>query len=60
MDGIVLVDYKTDRIDSKEEFITRYKMQLDYYKKALETLTDKKVSKVYIYSFNLNETIEVI
>lgn len=56
---IILVDYKTDHIDSEEEFINRYKTQLDYYKKALENLTQKKVKKVIIYSFNLNKEIEL-
>ena len=34
-------------------------LALDYYKKALETLTGKKVVKVVIYSFNMNEEIEI-
>ena len=58
-DGLVLVDYKTDNLNSKEEFLNRYKIQLDYYKKALEELTNKKVKKVIIYSFKLNEEIVV-
>ena len=58
-EGLVLVDYKTDKLDSKEEFVKRYRTQLDYYKKALETLTNKKVTKVVIYSFNMNEEIKV-
>ena len=59
-DGLVLVDYKTDRIDSKDEFVKRYRTQLDYYKRALETLTGKRVVKIIIYSFNLNEEVEII
>ena len=58
-DGLVLVDYKTDNLDTKEAFITRYKTQLDYYRRALETLTGKKVIKVIIYSFKLNEEIMI-
>lgn len=59
-EGLVLIDYKTDKLNSKEEFIKRYRTQLDYYKRALETLTNKRVVKVVIYSFNLNEEIEVL
>ncbi|MBQ9314464.1 MAG: helicase-exonuclease AddAB subunit AddA [Clostridia bacterium] len=55
--GIVLVDYKTDHLNSEEEFINRYRVQLDYYKRALETLTKKKVEKVVIYAFYLNKEI---
>lgn len=58
-DGLVLVDYKTDHLDSKDEFIKKYKPQLDYYKKALESLTGKNVVKVLIYSFHLDNAIEI-
>ncbi len=58
-EGLVLVDYKTDRLDSRDEFIKRYKSQLDYYKKALESLTEKNVTKVEIYSFYLDNVIEI-
>lgn len=56
-DGIVLIDYKTDYLNSEEDFINRYKVQLDYYKKALETLTGKNVVKTVIYSFHLGKEI---
>lgn len=58
-DGLILVDYKTDHIDTSNEFIKKYKSQLDYYKKALESLTGKKVIKAIIYSFHLDREIEV-
>ena len=56
-DRLVLVDYKTDNIDTKEELIERYKIQLDIYKDALERALNKKVDKVYIYSTKFNEKI---
>ena len=40
--------------NKKDEFIKKYKSQLDYYKKALESLTGKNVVKVLIYSFHLD------
>ncbi len=49
-DKLVLLDYKTDRIENLEELIPKYKTQLDLYKKALEDALDKKVDEVYIYS----------
>lgn len=58
-DGIVIVDYKSDKLSSEEEFKLRYAKQLEYYKKALEKLTTKKVTKTYIYSFELAREIEV-
>ncbi len=56
---IVLLDYKTDKVEKAEELVARYKAQLDYYQEALEQITGKKVVKRYIYSFKLNEEIEV-
>ncbi len=53
-DGLVLLDYKTDYIhsDAKEELTKKYKGQLKYYKKALESLKQKKVKEVWFYSFS--------
>ena len=56
-DQWVLVDYKTDRVKSGDELIRRYKIQMDLYKEALETLTNMPVKASYIYSFRLHEAI---
>ena len=56
-DGLVVLDYKTDRINRAEELTERYHAQLDYYGRALEQLTGKKVKEKVIYSFTLGETI---
>lgn len=58
-DGIVLVDYKTDRVKKGQEdvLIQRYKTQLLCYKKAIEQLTNQRVKEIYIYSFSLNKEI---
>ena len=56
-DELILVDYKTDYIQEKEELTEKYSKQLDLYKRALEEALNKKVSKVYIYSTCLNEEI---
>ena len=61
-DGLVLVDYKTDRAWGKlsEEYLIKlYKDQIWYYKKVLEQLTGKKVKETYIYSFTLEKEIKV-
>jgi len=54
-----LIDFKTDNLLIESEYITRYKLQLDIYKEAIEKLTSIKVSKVYIYSFKLGKEIEI-
>ena len=56
---VVLVDFKTDRLTQEQDFIDRYKIQLDIYKEAINTLTNKKVDNTYIYSFNMNKMIEL-
>lgn len=56
---IYLMDYKTDRVNKKEDLIQRYQTQLDYYKEALEKLTGKKVAGVYIYSYHFLESIAI-
>ncbi len=60
-DEIVLVDYKTDYVtdENKQILVTKYKEQLELYKKALEEATKEKVVKMYIYSLCLNVPIEI-
>lgn len=52
-DGLVVADYKTDRVDTQEELASRYCVQLDYYAKALGQLTGKRVKEKILYSFSL-------
>ena len=56
-DELVLVDYKTDYVQSEQELIDKYKEQLELYKTALEKALGKKVSKTLIYSLYLNKEI---
>ena len=56
-DGLVVLDYKTDRVWEAKELEDKYHAQLDYYAKALEQLTQKKVKEKIIYSFTLGEEI---
>lgn len=55
--NIVLVDFKTDRIQEESDFIKKYQIQLAIYQEALEKLTGLLVENVYIYSFYLNKEI---
>jgi len=60
-DGIVLVDYKTDRIYPGEEEILkdRYRAQLDCYKQAIEKTHKKPVKEMILYSFALDKEIRL-
>lgn len=58
-DGLVLLDYKTDKVFRAQDLVERYHAQLDYYAQALERLTGKTVKEKIIYSFALEQEIEV-
>lgn len=59
-DELVLVDYKTDFVETEIELINRYQKQLNLYKKALEEALQRKVNHVYIYSTFLGKELEVL
>lgn len=58
-DEIVLLDYKTDVIESEEALVKRYQIQLDYYAEVLEKLLSKPVKDIVIYSFCLEKEIKL-
>ena len=58
-DGIVVVDYKTDRLEHENSFKEKYHRQLELYGQALSKATGFKVAALYIYSFRLGKTIEI-
>ena len=59
-DGIILVDYKTDRVKSEEELRERYRKQIMLYSDALEAILGKKVKRRVLYSFYLGEEVEIL
>lgn len=58
-DELVVLDYKTDKVYRAEELQEKYHAQLDYYAKALERLTGKRVKEKLIYSFALQKEIRL-
>lgn len=61
-DGIVVLDYKTDRVCTAQELVMRYKTQLDLYAEALSRVFSKegqqrKMKETLIYSFCLQEVV---
>ena len=60
-DGIVLMDYKTDRVKKTEELVERYRIQLNLYANALSKIfgNGQPCTTSYIYSFALSEVIPV-
>ncbi|MBQ2283522.1 MAG: helicase-exonuclease AddAB subunit AddA [Agathobacter sp.] len=63
-DEIIVLDYKSDKVESGEELILRYQTQLEIYANALEKIFStedqtKTAKERLIYSFKLKEVITV-
>ena len=57
---LVVVDYKTDRLESEELFREKYSSQVLIYKKALTMSTGYEVEETLLYSFHLGKEIKVV
>ena len=59
-DGIVLLDYKTDRVERPDQLTARYERQLLLYREALErNFGAQRVKEILIYSFRLKQFVPV-
>ncbi|MCD7981156.1 MAG: helicase-exonuclease AddAB subunit AddA [Clostridiales bacterium] len=59
-DGIVLLDYKTDRVQTPQELVLRYREQLRLYAEALNRRFEpKRVKEILMYSFRLDQVISI-
>ncbi len=56
---LVLLDYKSDIVSDEMQLVHRYKVQLKYYKRALEQMLNKKVKEMTIYSLPLGKEIRI-
>ncbi len=56
---MVIVDYKTDKINDEAKLIEMYREQLRTYKYAMEKITHYRVSKMYLYSFYMSKEVEI-
>lgn len=57
---IVLVDYKTDRVNSENILVSRYDLQIKLYSAALSKIFGKRVREAYLYSFSLGKAVKAI
>lgn len=58
-DEMIIVDYKTDRVNSPDVLADRYRRQLVLYSAALEKIFNVKAAGAYLYSFSLDREIEI-
>ncbi len=58
-DKIVIVDYKTDRVDDIKDLADRYHVQLEYYALALKSMLDKEIGELIIYSTRYKDIVSI-
>ncbi len=58
-DGIVIVDFKTDRNTTEQALIERYTKQLSLYAKAFSSNYKMPVKQCLLYSFSLRKTVDL-
>lgn len=58
-DGLVLLDYKSDRLFTGEAFVERYERQLRLYGQALEAMVKIPVKEMAIYAFQIGQWIPI-
>lgn len=58
-EGVVLIDYKTDYVESGQEqmILERYKIQIELYANTLGRILNKSVSEKYLYLFGLEKSV---
>ena len=54
-----IVDYKTDKGKTPQQFVQTYRRQLQLYKRALEKRLNVSVKRCTIYAFDLGQEIDV-
>ncbi len=54
-DDIIIIDFKTDHVDSGDVLIERYREQLSAYEQAMHILYPKHRISTYIYSLSLHQ-----
>lgn len=52
---LVLIDYKTDRVNTSEQLLDRYKKQIMFYRVAVSKTLKKPVKETVLYSFHLGQ-----
>ena len=57
--ALVVVDYKTDRLETDAQFVEKYAGQVGIYQMALQLCTEYPVKQTLLYSFYLHRTIVV-
>lgn len=57
---IILLDFKTDKINNIDMIKETYRPQIFSYKEALEKITGLKVKEAYLYLLDIDSAIEIL
>lgn len=57
----IIIDYKTDYVPkgNTDEIVERYRIQLEYYEKAVKKVFAKKTINKFLYLFNLDNFVKI-
>ena len=55
----ILIDYKTDRDTRPEVFVPRHEKQMNWYRTAVERLTDIQVKEMWLFALRAGEAYPV-
>ncbi len=58
-DGLVILDFKTDRTTDSEQLITAYSGQLNIYAAACSKIYGKPIKQLLLYAFSKNDEVEI-
>lgn len=57
--GWILLDYKTDRDTNQDSFVARHEMQMNWYRIAVERLTNKPVREMWLVALRGRQVYQV-
>lgn len=60
-DGVVLIDYKTDRVGKSgiQKRSELYRLQIEYYSRGLEAILGTSIKERYLYFLNCGEAVKM-
>lgn len=59
-DGLVVLDFKTDRVEEESQLVAAYGEQLSLYTTACEKIFGCRVKEKVIYSFHLKKFVKIL
>ena len=58
-DKNIIIDYKTTKVDTADQLVEKYGLQLKLYKQAIEGAMGIKVDEMWVYSLFLDKLVKI-